>query len=58
MFLAGVSNAIEASPSDTSLRRLDIAVFLAEQNWTQQNIGFVLTAAGFAELLTQRTLGT
>jgi hypothetical protein len=58
MFLAGVSNAIEASPSDTSLRRLDVAVFLAEQNWTQQNIGFVLTAAGFAELPTQRTLGT
>jgi hypothetical protein len=58
MFLAGVSNAIEASPSDTGLRRLDVAVFLAEQNWTQQNIGFVLTAAEFAELLTQRTLGT
>jgi hypothetical protein len=58
MFLAGLSHAIEASPSDTSLRRLDVAVFLAEQNWTQQNIGFVLTAAGFAELLTQRTLGT
>ena len=58
MFLAGVSNAIEASPSDTSLRRLDVAVFLAEQNWTQQNIGFVLRAAGFAGLLTQRTLGS
>jgi MFS family permease len=28
-------------------------VFLAEQKWTQQNIGFVLTAAGFAGLLTQ-----
>jgi hypothetical protein len=72
--LAGVSNAIEASPSDTSLRSLDavnlllagalwtfgpyVAVFLAEQNWTQQNIGFVLTAAGFAGLLTQRTLGS
>src|SRR5713226_6219611 len=66
---AGVSNAIDASPSDTSLRSLDavnlllagalsgfgpyVAVFLAEQNWTQQNIGFVLTAAGFAGLLTQ-----
>jgi hypothetical protein len=72
--LAGVSNAIEASPSDISLRSLDavnlllagalwtfgpyVAVFLAEQNWTQQNIGFVLTAAGFAGLLTQRTLGS
>jgi hypothetical protein len=64
--LAGVSNAIEPSPSDTSLRSLDavnllpagalsgfgpyVAVFLAEQKWTQQNIGFVLTAAGFAGL--------
>jgi MFS family permease len=64
-----VSDAIEPSPSDASLRGLDavnlllagalsgfgpyVAVFLAEQNWTQQNIGFVLTAAGFAGLLTQ-----
>jgi MFS family permease len=62
-------NAIEPSPSDTSLRSLDavnlllagalsgfdpyIAVFLAEQEWIQQNIGFVLTAAGFAGLLPQ-----
>ena len=30
-----------------------VAVFLAEQNWTQQDIGFVLTAAGFAGLLSQ-----
>src|SRR5229473_7736 len=66
---AGMSAAIEPSPSGTSLRGLDavnlllagalsgfgpyVAVFLAEQNWTQQNIGFVLTAAGFAGLLTQ-----
>ena len=71
--LDGVSNAIEASPSDTSLRSLDavnlllagalsgfgpyVAVFLAEQRWTQQNIGFVLTAAGFAGLLTQLPSG-
>ena len=71
--LVGVSDPTETSPSDTSLRSLDavnlllagalwtfgpyVAVFLAEQNWTQQNIGFVLTAAGFAELPTQRTLG-
>jgi MFS family permease len=70
---AGVSNAIEASPADTSLRSLDavnlllagalsgfgpyVAVFLAEQKWTQQNIGFVLTAAGFAGLLTQLPAG-
>jgi MFS family permease len=30
-----------------------VAAFLAEQNWTQQNIGFVLTAGGFAGLLSQ-----
>jgi hypothetical protein len=30
-----------------------VAVFLAEQDWTQPNIGFVLTAAGFAGLLAQ-----
>jgi predicted MFS family arabinose efflux permease len=68
-----VSNTIEASPSDTSLRSLDavnlllagalsgfgpyVAVFLAEQSWTQQNIGFVLTAAGFVGLLTQLPAG-
>jgi MFS family permease len=70
---AGVSNAVEPSPSDTSLRSLDavnlllagalsgfgpyVAVFLAEQKWTQQNIGFVLTAAGFVGLLTQLPAG-
>jgi MFS family permease len=68
-----VSNTIEASPSDASLRSLDavnlllagalsgfgpyVAVFLAEQSWTQQNIGFVLTAAGFVGLLTQLPAG-
>jgi MFS family permease len=66
---AGVSDAIEPSPSDVSLRALDVvnfllagalsgfgpyvAVFLAEQNWSPQNIGFVLSAAGFAGLLSQ-----
>jgi len=30
-----------------------VAAFLAQQNWTQQNIGFVLTAGGFAGLLSQ-----
>src|ERR1700680_3811209 len=66
---AGVSDAIEPSPSDASSRGLDavnlllagalsgfgpyVAVFLAEQNWTQQSIGFALTAAGLAGLLTQ-----
>jgi hypothetical protein len=29
------------------------AAFLAEQNWTQQSIGFVLTAGGLAGLLSQ-----
>ena len=64
---AGLTDAIEPSPSDASSRGLDavnlllagalsgfgpyVAVFLAEQDWTQQNIGFVLTAAGFAGLL-------
>ena len=66
---AGVADAIEPSPSGASLRGLDavnlflagalsgfgpyVAAFLAEQNWTQQDIGFVLTAAGFAGLLSQ-----
>jgi MFS family permease len=70
---ADLLNAIESSPSDTSLRSLDavnlllagalsgfgpyVAVFLAEQEWTQQNTGFVLTAAGFAGLLTQLPAG-
>src|SRR6202049_5146620 len=68
-----VPNTTEASPSYASLRSLDavnlllaaalsgfgpyVAVFLAEQKWTQQNIGFVLTAAGFAGLLTQLPAG-
>jgi predicted MFS family arabinose efflux permease len=66
---AHVAEASEPSPSAASLRGLDavnlflagalsgfgpyVAVFLADQEWTQQNIGFVLTAAGFAGLLSQ-----
>ena len=66
---AGAAEVIEPSPSGASLRGLDginlllagalsgfgpyVAAFLAQQNWTQQNIGFVLTAAGFAGLLSQ-----
>ncbi len=66
---AGVADVIEPSPSATSLRGLDavnlflagalsgfgpyVAVFLAQQNWTQQGIGLVLSAAGFAGLLSQ-----
>jgi MFS family permease len=30
-----------------------VAAFLAEQNWTQQNIGLALSAAGFVGLLSQ-----
>jgi MFS family permease len=66
---AGVAEAIAPSPSFASLRGLDgvnlflagalsgfgpyVAVYLAEQKWTQQSIGFVLTAGGFAGLLSQ-----
>src|ERR1700683_1063525 len=66
---AGVADAIEPSPSATSLRGLDavnlllagalsgfgpyVAIYLAEQDWIQQGIGLVLTAAGFAGLLSQ-----
>jgi MFS family permease len=61
--------ANQPSPSGASLRGLDgvnlllagalsgfgpyVAAFLAQQNWTQQNIGFALTAGGFAGLLSQ-----
>ena len=66
---AGAVDGIEPSPSSTSLRGLDavnlflagalsgfgpyVAAFLAAQKWSQQDIGFVLTAAGFAGLLSQ-----
>jgi MFS family permease len=62
-------DAGEALPSGGSLRGLDavnlflagalsgfgpyVAAFLAEKNWAQQEIGYVLTAAGFAGLLSQ-----
>ena len=65
----GVADAIAPSPSVASLRGLDgvnlflagalsgfgpyVAAYLAEQRWTQQSIGFVLTAGGFAGLLSQ-----
>ena len=64
-----VADAIEPSPSGISLHGLDgvnlflagalsgfgpyVAAFLAEQNWTQQDIGFVLTAAGFVGSLSR-----
>src|ERR1700723_3845469 len=66
---AGAAGAIGPSPSGASLRGLDgvnlllagtlsgfgpyLAVFLADQNWTKQRIGLVLTAGGFAGLLSQ-----
>jgi MFS family permease len=66
---AELAGAIEPSPSGASLRGLDevnfllagalsgfgpyVAAFLAQQNWTQQNIGFVLTLGGLAGLLSQ-----
>src|SRR5271154_600086 len=66
---AEAADTIEPSPSGNSVRGLDgvnlflagalsgfgpyVAAFLAEQKWTQQDIGYVLTAAGFAGLLSQ-----
>jgi MFS family permease len=66
---AGLADAVGPSPASASLRGLDgvnlllagalsgfgpyVAAFLAEQNWTQQSIGFVLTAGGLAGLLSQ-----
>src|SRR5262249_10905578 len=57
------------SPSNASLGGLDgvnfflagilagfgpyVAAYLADQKWTQENIGFVLTASGLAGLLSQ-----
>jgi hypothetical protein len=59
--------ATDPPPSRSSLRSLDavnlslagalsgfgpyIAVFLADQKWTQQNIGFVLTAGGLKRVV-------
>jgi MFS family permease len=64
--------AIEPA-AETSLRSLDavnfllagtlsgfgpyVALYLAEQQWAQQSIGIVLTAAGFAGLLSQLPAG-
>lgn len=65
--IVGLPDAAESLPSRASLNGLDginffnaamlagfgpyVAVYLAEQNWTQENIGFVLTASGLAGLL-------
>ena len=65
--IAALPDAAVPSPSGASLAGLDginffnaamlagfgpyVAVYLAEQKWTQENIGFVLTAGGLAGLL-------
>ena len=65
--IAALADAAVPSPSGASLAGLDgmnffnaamlagfgpyVAVYLAEQKWTQENIGFVLTAGGLAGLL-------
>ena len=65
--IVALPDAAEPSPSRASLNGLDginffnaamlagfgpyVAVYLAEQKWTQENIGFVLTASGLAGLL-------
>src|ERR1700740_3820368 len=69
MSITAASNAIDLSPSSTSLRGLDginfflagmqagfgpfVAVLLADEKWTQQNIGYVLSVSGLAGLLSQ-----
>jgi predicted MFS family arabinose efflux permease len=63
------SSPLDISPSDTSLNGLDwlnfflasmqsgfgpfIAVLLAVEGWSQENIGFLLSAGGLAGLLSQ-----
>ena len=65
--IVALPDAAEPSPSRASLKGLDginffnaamlagfgpyVAVYLAEQKWTQETIGFVLTASGLAGLL-------
>jgi len=69
MAVIASSEAIGASPTSTSLSGLDginfflsgmqsgfgpfVAVLLADEKWSQQNIGFVLSLGGFAGLLSQ-----
>jgi MFS family permease len=69
MAITASPDAIGASPSSTSLSGLDginfflagmqagfgpfVAVLLADEKWTQGNIGFVLSASGLAGLLSQ-----
>src|SRR5258708_10419656 len=69
MAISAPSDAIDLSPSSTSLSGLDrvnfflagmqagfgpfVAVLLADEKWTQQDIGFVLTVGGLVGLLSQ-----
>jgi MFS family permease len=69
MAVTASSDAIASSPSSTSLIGLDginfflagmqsgfgpfVAVLLADEKWTQQDIGFVLSVGGLAGLLSQ-----
>jgi len=69
MTVTASSDSIDASPSSTSLSGLDgvnlflagmqsgfgpfVAVLLADEKWTLQNIGFVLSASSLAGLLSQ-----
>jgi MFS family permease len=69
MAITAASHAIDLSPSSTSLSGLDrinfflagmqagfgpfVAVLLADEKWTQQNIGYVLSVSGLAGLLSQ-----
>src|SRR5258706_4504450 len=69
MAVTASSGAMDSSPSSTSLNGLDginfflagmqsgfgpfVAVLLANEKWSQQNIGFVLSVGGVAGLLSQ-----
>jgi hypothetical protein len=73
MAITSASNAIDLAPSRTSLSGLDginfflagmqagfglfLAVLLADEKWTQQNIGYVLSVGGLAGLLSQLPSG-
>src|SRR5258708_12933304 len=69
MAITASSGAMDSSPSSMSLNGLDginfflagmqsgfgpfVAVLLADEKWSQQNIGFVLSVGGVAGLLSQ-----
>jgi MFS family permease len=69
MSISAASDAIDLSPSSPSLSGLDginfflagmqagfgpfVAVLLADEKWTQQNIGYLLSVSGLAGLLSQ-----